>query len=484
MSSESPQRFDVCVLGGGPAGCITALRLAAMGRRVCLIERSAFPRSHAGESLTIGIWPILEILGLRALIEQSGALIGNKAVVRWAETNTEILTSGQLAPWLLVDRGKFDALLLQAAGSRGVQLFQPGHVRSASHGDRGWHVEVVANDTPYLLKASHLVDATGRTGFLRGARERLSPSTIAIWGQLRGLPHSPATLVEAIPDGWCWGAPVPGGTFSTMIFMDADRLRLVRRESLERLFRSQLAGTELFAAMSEWPLAGPLTARDATSYFSTEPIGTSFTRVGETNYALDPLSSTGVEKAMQCGNVAAIAINTLIDEPDRAELCLGFYRQRQKETVSAHSAWAADFYKSVKRFADFAFWQIRSNPPDSSRQQQTKPTEVVSAARISLDTAVHVSSLVRTVNEPCILGDRICAHAAIVHPALSRPVAFLQGVALCPLLNMVESGLDMECLLRLWSTQVAPQQAYRIAQWLFERRILEAVNQRNFSGSL
>jgi flavin-dependent dehydrogenase len=62
MSSSAPQRFDVCIVGGGPAGSITALQLALLGHRVCLFERSVFPRRQVGELLTRGIWPILDSL--------------------------------------------------------------------------------------------------------------------------------------------------------------------------------------------------------------------------------------------------------------------------------------------------------------------------------------------------------------------------------------------------------------------------------------
>ena len=386
--------FDVCVLGGGPAGSITALRLASLGHRVCLVERSAFPRRHAGESLTKGIWPILDSAGLREIVLRGGALVPSQALVRWAQPDVEHLTSDQLRGCLLVDRGNFDALLLRAAASEDVRIFQPAKIHTAVHEDRGWQITIVMADKLCVVEAAYLVDATGRTGFLRAKRQRLSPRTVAVWGHLDCRTAAPGTVVEASRDYWCWGASVPGGKFSAMVFLDPDALRSVRRDNLEAFWRSCLAKTELFAAMSAWPMASALQVRDATTYFAADPIGSSFVRVGEASYALDPLSSTGVEKAMQSGHLAATAIHTLIEHPSRAALCLRFYRERQRETVSAHAAWVAEFYGAVARYADAPFWRARSVLPDPSWQAKKAPAAPLASAKFTLQTAVRVTDRV------------------------------------------------------------------------------------------
>lgn len=64
--------FDVCVIGGGPAGASLALRLAHLGRSVVVIERNSFPRRHLGESLTGAILPLLGVLGALPRIESAG----------------------------------------------------------------------------------------------------------------------------------------------------------------------------------------------------------------------------------------------------------------------------------------------------------------------------------------------------------------------------------------------------------------------------
>src|SRR5439155_11763660 len=136
----------------------------------------------------------------------------------------------------------------------------------------------------------------------------VGPRTIAVCGYLPARDGPGATLVEALPDAWCWGAPVPGGLFSAMVFLDPDTKPGLRRSELEVLWRARLSRAGLFAGLADSPLVGPVLARDATTYHATDPIGEDYVRVGEASFSLDPLSSTGVEKAMHTGLAAALAL--------------------------------------------------------------------------------------------------------------------------------------------------------------------------------
>ena len=47
-------RYDVIIVGAGPAGSTTAYRLARAGARVCLLDRARFPRDKpCGGGLTL-----------------------------------------------------------------------------------------------------------------------------------------------------------------------------------------------------------------------------------------------------------------------------------------------------------------------------------------------------------------------------------------------------------------------------------------------
>src|SRR6187397_136767 len=64
-------RFEVVIIGAGPAGTSAAAILAERGRRVLVLEREKFPRYHIGESLLPFTFYPLQRLGLIETLRKS-----------------------------------------------------------------------------------------------------------------------------------------------------------------------------------------------------------------------------------------------------------------------------------------------------------------------------------------------------------------------------------------------------------------------------
>ncbi len=60
----SSKKFDVIIIGGGPAGSTAAALLGMSGHSVMVLERTKFPRDHVGESLLAFCYPLFERLGI------------------------------------------------------------------------------------------------------------------------------------------------------------------------------------------------------------------------------------------------------------------------------------------------------------------------------------------------------------------------------------------------------------------------------------
>jgi flavin-dependent dehydrogenase len=488
-------RTEVCIIGGGPAGSAAAIRLAALGHAVCVVERHAPPRRRVGESITPGIWAQLELLGLRKRVEGAGFLLAHEADVRWAEAHAQRVA--ERGPGLLVDRARFDALLLEAAAERGARIVAPASARRAERDSDGWRVEVTAGGGPVTIAARFVVDASGRRGFLPGARRPSAPRTLALYGYWRGDGLPARTQVEAGPDAWYWGAPLPDGSFNAMVFVDPGAPRIEGRARLEAAYRDLLARSELLAGCVRACLVDGVHACDATAHADAHPIGDGWIKLGDTGLALDPLSSTGVEQAVQSALVGSIAVHTMLARPANAGLAEQLYRDRQTEAAARHAAWAAGHYAEVHRHVERPFWRGRATAarplsaepeaPGAAPERTGAAPELAGAPPELAGTHDMAPELLRDplrrvalspraafATVPCLDGDFVEARRALHHPGLARPVVFVDEVPLAPLLEPLRAGTPLLALMRALSAQVPLPRALRIAGWLCRHDVLVA----------
>src|SRR5207248_11260549 len=142
------------------------------GLRVALFERERFPRFHVGESLMPATMLLLEELGARAAIEERGFQLKYGATFidedNNAATQTFYFLPGQ--PWpnysYQVPRADFDAVLLDHAKKRGVTVYQPATVEETAFDGDGVTVSVRGEAGTFDVRASVLVDATGRDALM------------------------------------------------------------------------------------------------------------------------------------------------------------------------------------------------------------------------------------------------------------------------------------------------------------------------------
>lgn len=351
--------FDVCVIGGGPAGSSLALRLAALGRRVILVEKDEFPRHHVGESLTGGILPLLDILGVRPAIEGAGFLPAPRAIVFWAGQLRRRETHGGYQ----VDRGKFDALLLDAARRSGVDVRQPARVVHFTQRDR-WTMTLESGET---FEASFVADAAGRSRFLRGMKSLVGVHSLAIYSYWFNVdPLEGETLVEAGASHCYWGAPLPGGLFNATVFVDPSRTHL---DGYLALIRQ----SKLIAPRIAHGRCGTILACAATSFLDERPVSDRFIKIGDAALSIDALSSQGVQTAIGTALHAAVVINTMIDRPGDTPLAIEFYRQRLSDSSKFHASSATMLYREQLAVTGTDFWRNRAGAEIDDRPEKKHP---------------------------------------------------------------------------------------------------------------
>lgn len=456
---------DVCVIGGGPAGATIARRLALLGHRVCLVEKTRYPHPKIGESLPPNILPLLETLGLRERVEGASFLRPEKTLVRWSSAS-ERLTFSSGPPGLVVDRGRFDQLFLEAAREAGVRILQPAQALRPNLGEAEyWNLPVRCGAKLLKVKARYLVGATGKCSALDGKRKRCSVPTIALYAYWRNAGIDPsAVTVEAGLDEWFWGATLPDGTFNAMVFTDPSRVRRATGQSqgLESLYRSILTQSSLLRGCLSGTPVSKVKGCDASSYVDEHPVDEHSIKVGEASFSIDPLSSQGVQAAINSGLQGSIVVHTLLTRPEHAAAAMQFYRDRQQETVAYHQRLSAKYYSESRFHGTGQFWQKRAGV-----ESKPLPVRSGSSPAFSGELRLSLSDATSFVTTPCITGDIITNVPALVHPELERPIAYLNNIKVSHLFGSVTKDGTVADIMQAWSRYLSPFDSIKIIDWLY-----------------
>lgn len=161
-------RYDVAVVGAGPAGSAVATHLARAGWRVVIVDRSVFPREKpCAEALSPAAEPLLAELGaLDSILHYHPARLRGFRVYApngrffrgdFAATRD---TSGKsiFETGLVVARLRLDAALLDAARRAGAEMREGWRLASLVRETDGWALRPVAGEE---LRARLLIAADG-----------------------------------------------------------------------------------------------------------------------------------------------------------------------------------------------------------------------------------------------------------------------------------------------------------------------------------
>ncbi|WP_103349333.1 tryptophan 7-halogenase [Amycolatopsis sp. CA-128772] len=300
-------RGDVVVVGGGPADAVAALELARSGAGVTLFERSGYGELRMGETLPPAVNPLLRALGVWDRFVASGPVPSYRTASAWggpevAERSFVVSPYGH--GWH-TDRARFDGMLADAAVEAGADVRRGIAVRRVRRVPGGF---VVDADTP--VRAALVIDATGRrpriARSLGARRERLDRLVCVarVFALPAGTPPGD-TFLEAVPDGWWYASPLPGGRRLLARFADA---RMVASAGLatEPGWAAALASAAWSASLSAGTPIGGLRVVSAASHRLTPASGPGWMAVGDAALAVDPLSSGGAAFALESGRRSRI----------------------------------------------------------------------------------------------------------------------------------------------------------------------------------
>src|SRR5262245_25244739 len=150
-----PPRFDVCVLGAGPAGSAFAILMARKGARVALVEKSDFQAFRPGEHLPPTARGALRALGCEPDLFEPACIESPGILSRWM-SRRPLFKSYLDHPdgfGLNLARATFDRALCAQAERAGAVLFAPASLADAAKAAVGWDLVLRTEEGPQPLSA-------------------------------------------------------------------------------------------------------------------------------------------------------------------------------------------------------------------------------------------------------------------------------------------------------------------------------------------
>lgn len=360
---------DVIVVGGGPAGAILGAYLGKAGVDHLLLDKAVHPRPHVGESLICSTTRVFQEIGVLPAMERAGFVRKPGAVwTRWPGGETRALRFRPI-PHLgveqdyayHVDRGRFDAMLLNHARSRGTRVLEGEKVSGVEFAPDGTALGVRVGDR--LLKSRIVVDASGR-GTLIGSQlglKRHDPDfdqfTVHTW--FEAMDRGPAETAEHIhihvlPASRAWVWQIPVSATATSVGIVARRADFGDgKESPEAWFRRQIGEHPGLAAR----LAGaraihPFTREANYSYSMDRLAGDGWLMAGDAARFVDPIFSSGVSVAAESAQRASTAILAALSSGDASASAFAAYERTVKAGVSLWRDFILLYYRLPSLFLD------------------------------------------------------------------------------------------------------------------------------------
>lgn len=324
-------RWDVVVVGAGPAGSATAARLAGAGHQVLLLDRTRFPRRKpCGECVNPAGVAALASLGVAAALEATGpARLQGWRVHAPGAAGFDGSFPEDRWGWG-IRRELLDAALLEHAAARGAEV--RGDVRVVDLLRQGAQVVGVRGADGTELRARLVVGADGlrsvvvrRLGLIRRS-PRLRK--LALTAHLRGVSGPPGRGELRVRGRTCLGiAPVGAGLANAALVVPGGTHVGDRAAFFDGMLREfgiadgERTDEVLATGPFDWPVRsavadGALLVGDAAGYY-------------------DPFTGQGIFRALRSAELAAPVIGAALARGDTSARALAPYERARRRAFGA-----------------------------------------------------------------------------------------------------------------------------------------------------
>jgi flavin-dependent dehydrogenase len=361
------QSFDVIVLGGGPAATAAALTLRHYSSlSVAVIEKSNYDTPRIGETLSPGVQGLLSYLKVWDDFVADGHQPSLGTSAAWGSSDVQMqdfIFTPFGKGWHL-DRQRFDLMLAGAVTKAGGTVWRNARIVDCFRTPANqWQLTIERAGETTEVRARFLIDATGKAGSLvkrEGVKRWMMDRLVAIVGTLR-FPHDGPqdtfTLVETCKEGWWYSARLPNASMIVAFMSDADIVQKQNLHAAEAWLKALAQTQHTQERLRDGQLIGGLRTFAAYSSCLEKMFGEGWVAVGDTAASHDPLSSSGIPRALDSGIHAARAIHDFLRHERPS--ALKSYEAALKQSFETYIETRAQYYKMETRWPDAPFWRRR-----------------------------------------------------------------------------------------------------------------------------
>lgn len=318
------KRFDVIVVGAGPAGSSAAMEAALNGVETLLLEeheRVGVPPHCAG----ILYDPDLRKLDLRlpenviqTHLKGARIHVSDAATLEWK------------ASFTIVDRPRLDQHLADMAVKSGVELWTNTYAKGVERYNGKVFVEAVQRKSVRKIEALGVVAADGYKSQIRrglGLPTDLELATCLQY-EVEPSPLEDNDVMdiyiggEYAPGGYAWIVPVSEG--SARIGLGVRNVKRSPKHYLDELMKRRCPGFKILKVMGHCvPLSGPLRKTfDDNVLFAGDAAG-----------QVIPSSGAGITSSITCGRIAGSVIAHAVKSGSTASKDLSLYEKGWRKVL-------------------------------------------------------------------------------------------------------------------------------------------------------
>ena len=368
-------RFDVCIVGGGPAGSTAAIILRQAGLQVCMVDKVDDRARRIGESLPAAAARLLRRLGIDGigeLLDHEEYSVCSANASAWGSDHwsfQDSIRNPEGGGWHVL-RHRFDAALRERATELGLTRFRATIAevflaRSVDDRQSRYHFgfRQSRRDLPNQIEADWVIDATGRTAFisktLGSVRERLDNQMAAVcWLRARPTDLDDTTRVKSVRDGWWYTSRLSTGERVLSFQGLPERIAELVRSPGE--FCASCNTTDLLPRrVGPADIVLGIRAADAGVSRTVSIANPGCLAVGDAALSLDPLSSQGIFFALYSGVRGAEALLRCHRDPAHCSPALAAYEHQVNQVFDGLQSSRRHHYITETRYADHPFWAAR-----------------------------------------------------------------------------------------------------------------------------